>query len=216
MNINFQNIKALLFDFDGTVVDTMGGYADIAGDIISSFSDNITFEQARQLYLDTSGVPFFQQLEIILPENSENSILSEKFEEKKQDGLYKSRFSDVVELTINELRKRGYLAGISSNNYQHMVDKFISQNSLDFDVVLGYKPGFAKGKDHFDWFMKNFNVSRDGLLFVGDSLKDAEKALENNISFIGLSSTFSEEDFKKLDSGLLVIDSLEELLLLCE
>lgn len=217
MNIkkDFSSVKAILFDFDGTLVDTMEGYADIAGEIVSSFSAEYTFEQARARYLETSGIPFFQQLEILLPGNSENARLADKFEERKQEGLYRTVFPDEVRETIEELRRRGYLAGISSNNFQHMVDRFLETNHLVFDVVLGFQPGFAKGKDHFERFLNDFGFSRDELLFVGDSLKDAEKALENGITFAGIEGTFSRGEFLELDPGIVTINSIKELLSLC-
>ena len=65
--------KAYLFDFDGTLVDTMGGFADIAGRVINGFHPHISFEAARRRYLETSGIPFFQQLEIICPEDPTNA-----------------------------------------------------------------------------------------------------------------------------------------------
>jgi len=204
--------KALLFDFDGTLVDTMEGFADIAGEVIHRFHPEISFEEARRKYLETSGVPFFQQLEIILPGNPTNSQKAAIFEETKKDGFFRSTFSDEVRYVITELRNRGFIVGVSSNNFQYLIEQFIAREGLQFDIVLGFQDGFEKGKQHFEYVIKHFNLQKEDLTFVGDSLKDAEKAVTNDIKFIGLCGTFTKDQFLHKYPGIVTIESLKELL----
>lgn len=204
--------KALLFDFDGTLVDTMEGFADIAGEVIHRFHPEISFKEARRKYLETSGVPFFQQLEIILPGDPTNAQKAAIFEETKKDGFFRSTFSEEVRFVINELRRRGFIVGVSSNNFQYLIEKFIEREGLQFDIVLGFRDGFEKGKQHFDYVITHFSLQKDDLTFVGDSLKDAEKAITNNIKFIGLCGTFTRERFLQKYPNAVTIESLKELL----
>jgi phosphoglycolate phosphatase len=204
--------KAYLFDFDGTLVDTMDGFADIAGEVISSHHPEVSFAEARRRYLETSGVPFFQQLEIIFPGDPTNPGKAGIFEERKKTGFFSKNFSDDVRQTIETLRKRGFIAGVSSNNFQVLIDKFVDREGLKFDIVLGFRDGFEKGRDHFEHVMKEFSLNRNELTFVGDSLKDAEKALTNRIHFIGLCGTFTPEDFHKMDDKIVTINNIKELL----
>ena len=207
--------KAFLFDFDGTLVETMDGFADIAGRIINKYHPEYSFEAAREKYLETSGVPFHQQLEIIFPKEETNKAKAEMFEELKQEGFYASKFTDEVKDTINYIRSNGIMAGISSNNFQELIDKFIETGGLEFDIVLGFSYGFEKGKDHFDYVINEHGLSKEELIFVGDSLKDAEKAIANEIRFIGLCGIFSQEDFQKVNSNLQTITSIKELKDIC-
>ena len=208
--------RALLFDFDGTLVDTMEGFADIAGEVIHQFHPEISYEEARRRYLETSGVPFFQQLEIILPGNPANSKKAAIFEETKKEGFFRSTFSEEVRFVITQLRERGMLVGVSSNNFQYLIEQFIEREGLQFDIVLGFKNGFEKGKHHFEYVLHHFHLKKDELTFVGDSLKDAEKAISNDISFIGLCSTFTKDQFLDKYPDIITINSLKELLDICE
>jgi phosphoglycolate phosphatase-like HAD superfamily hydrolase len=204
--------RAFLFDFDGTLVDTMKGFADIAGRVINRFHPEISFETARARYLETSGNPFFQQLEIILPGDPTNSEKAKIFEETKIEGFFLSKFTDEVRDTINQLRRRGDIAGIASNNFQELIDKFVENEKLDFDIVLGFREGFEKGKAHFDYVKDKFGLDKEDMTFVGDSLKDAEKAYNYGISFVGICGTFKREDFLKIRSDIVTINSIKELL----
>ncbi len=204
--------KAYLFDFDGTLVDTMGGFADIAGRIIHEHHPELTFDLARKRYLDTSGVPFFQQLDILFPGGADNARIAEIFEETKKTGFFSQRFHEDVVFTVNSLRSRGMIVGVCSNNFQELIDRFVEREALSFDVVLGFRNGFEKGKAHFDYVMNKFNLSKEELVFVGDSLKDAEKARLNDIPFIALCGTFTAEDFRNQYPDTVTISSIRELL----
>ncbi len=209
-----EKTKAYLFDFDGTLVDTMEGFADIAAEVIHRYHPEISAEEARRKYLDTSGVPFFQQLEILFPGDPDNAEKASIFEETKKEGFFSASFSDDVRSTISTIRERGFVAGVSSNNFQHLVDAFVEREGLVFDIVLGFRDGFEKGAPHFNYVMQRFSLGPDQLTFVGDSLKDAEKALNNNIRFIGLCGTFNREDFLALDEHIITLNNIKELLAL--
>ena len=112
------------------------------------------------------------------------------------------------------MRERGHIAGVTSNNYQYLIEKFIEKEGLKFDIILGLSDSFEKGKDHFELVMKKFSLSKKELIFVGDSLKDLEKALENEINFIGICGIFDRKDFLMIDKNIITINNLRELLTL--
>lgn len=204
--------KAYLFDFDGTLVDTMSGFADIAARVINQFNPEISVERARERYLETSGNPFFQQLEIITPGDPANKEKVRIFEETKIEGFFNSSFTTEVRETINMLRAQGNIAGIASNNFQELIDRFVANEKLDFDIVLGFRTGFEKGPMHFDYVREKFNLEKEDLTFVGDSLKDAEKAFAYGIKFVGICGTFRRSDFLKYRNDIVTIESIKELL----
>lgn len=204
--------KAYLFDFDGTLVDTMEGFADIAANAIHEHHPEMDFAAARRRYIETSGVPFCQQIEIIFPGNEKNPQTVKKFEETKIEGFFKQSFSADVRFAINELRRRGALAGVSSGNFPNLINQFVTREKLDFDIVLGFEGAFEKGKPHFDFVINKFNLKKEELTFVGDSLKDAEKAHDYGIPFIGVCGIFSHEEFEHKYSGTITVQNLKEIL----
>lgn len=203
--------KAVIFDFDGTLVDTMGGFADIAAGVIHR-RYGMDWALARSEYLRTSGLPFRQQLDVIFPDDARNDDAAREFEDTKIEGFFQETFSDDVRQTIAELHDRGYLVVVSSNNLQELVDRFVQRDGVRFHMVLGARKDFFKGRDHFDHVRRTFGITEDEMVFVGDSLKDAEKALTNHVRFVGKLGTFDRHDFERHFPGVPTVDRLPMLL----
>jgi len=203
--------KAYIFDFDGTLVDSMDNFADIAGTVIAKHY-GVSFEYAKSRYIETTGLPFCEQIELIFPNNQKNKMAVKTYEAKKLEKYFEEDFYPDVNETINFLKKRGIKVVVSSNNYQKVIDEYVEKKNVIFDSVLGYREGFAKGKDHFDFIKNTYNFENRDLVFIGDSLKDAERAYLNDIDFIAKIGLFSREDFKAhLKEGSRIINSLKEL-----
>ena len=208
--MDYADKRVCVFDFDGTLVDSMGAFADIAADVMEKHY-GLEFATARRRYLETSGIPFFQQLEVIFPGRSENPKLADEFESRKLEGFFAEQYFSDVHETIDFLHVRGMLAVVSSNNFQYNVDDFMDRRPAAFDHRLGFKDGFAKGKDHFNYIMSKENVTPGQMVFVGDSLKDGERAHGSDVAFIGRTGTFTRAQFLEQFPDIAVINNLIEL-----
>lgn len=203
--------KVLIFDFDGTIVDSMGTFAQIASKVMPKYY-TIDSATAHRLYLTTSGIPFFEQLETIFPGHHQNPKAANEYETIKKESYFtKKIFTDVPE-TIKTLRENNIKVIVSSNNFQELVNEFVNRTKISFDMVLGYRTNFAKGTDHFNYIIKQLGCTREEMIFVGDSLKDAERARDCGIDFIGREGIFKGEEFEKLLPKTKVIKSLTELM----
>lgn len=200
-----------VFDFDGTLVDSMSGFADLAAALmVEHFA--VTREEARQDYLRTSGLPFFQQLESLRPGDPRNAKVAELFEAAKQADYFERPFFVEVPAAIDTLQEHGIRAVVSSNNGQEIVEEYLQKKARPrFDLVLGFKRNFAKGKAHFDKVLDHFGLQAKDMLFVGDSLHDAQKAAEFGVDFVGRVGTFSATQFQTVHPELRTIRGLDEL-----
>lgn len=206
--------KVFVFDFDGTIVDSMSAFADIAAAVMPRRLP-INSTAARRLYLETSGIPFFQQLEVLFPGDPANKDTAEEFEKAKLEGYFREPLFDDAKDTIDHLRYSGIRTVVSSNNFQNLVDQYLEKNHIQFDMVLGFKENFSKGTDHFKHIEKMWNVDKNSVTYVGDSIKDGERATEYGISFIGKEGTFTRNDFLNSFPNAKVITNLSELKMIC-
>ena len=202
--------KVFIFDFDGTIVDSMNEFADIASVVLNKYFGT-PLETARRQYFETSGLPFFEQIELLHPGDAKNKLAANEYETAKKINYLNHKKFDDVDGALAKFRSNGIKTAVSSNNFQELVDALVEKLGLKFDLVLGYRANFAKGKDHFEFARKNFGCDKGDMLFVGDSIKDAERAKSYGIDFVAKSGTFSREEFKKSDTSMDVIESLGEL-----
>lgn len=201
---------AIMFDFDGTLVDTMHQYAQIASEEMERIY-SIERETARQLYLETSGIPFFQQLELIFGSDQRNHECAVRYEGRKAIYLENVIMDAATKNTLSKIRSLGVSLAITSNNFQELIDRFILDDSYLFDLVLGFGENMSKGPAQFTKVIDNFGVDRRHILFVGDSLSDVRKALAFGIDFVAISGTLKSESFKALFPAVPVISNLTEL-----
>ena len=205
-----ENKKVLVFDFDGTIVDSMGTFAKIASHVMPKYYD-IDYAKAHRLYLTTSGIPFFQQLEVIFPGNPMNTKAAHEYETIKKESYFEQRVFEDAAPAIKALRQKNIKAVVSSNNFQDLVDRFVKKIGIEFDMVLGYRNNFAKGADHFKHIIKEIKCRPEEMTFVGDSLKDGERAGDFGIDFIAKEGIFTKEEFENHLPQVKVIKSLTEL-----
>lgn len=208
-----QNLKrALVFDLDGTLIPTMETYADIAADTIQEHL-KMKWSDARAAYIQTSGLPFEKQLYEIFPNITENihAKTVNDFETKKALYFKDQNFPLDVLNCLKFLKSKNYLIIISSNNFQTLVDEIIDRTNFTFDLALGYKKNFSKGLDHFLYIEKKFNINHTSITFIGDSIKDLEKALHYRSDFIGIEGIFQTHHFKKIDPNVKVVNTFERI-----
>lgn len=207
--------KAIVFDFDGTLVDTMQKYGDIAADVMVEYfgSDHAW---ARQKYFETSGVPFIQQLGTLFPGNSKTKDAAEAYEHRKNQYVETYQVPESTKQVVNDLRERGFAVAVSSNNFEASLERFVARSGLSFSHIMGYRDGFRKGEQHLRHMQTRSGAAPEEVLFVGDSLHDAAVAQQNGVSFVARAGTFDKAVWQNAYPHVVVITDLAELLALVD
>ncbi|RTZ69863.1 MAG: hypothetical protein DSZ30_01765 [Aquificaceae bacterium] len=205
-------IKLVVFDLDGTLVDSMGLYAEKAGELIEKFY-SIPKQKAKRLYFETSGLPFLEQLNVLFPnEREKNKRVAEIFEKWKPQILKNLKIFPEGVYAINFLKGKGILTAISSNNLQKYVEHIVKNSGVNPDFILGWDgKNFKKGKPHIDFLVKKTGIDRKEILMIGDSPNDYKLAKEGGVNFVAVKRHFSEEDFKRLERNIKILNSLKDL-----
>jgi phosphoglycolate phosphatase-like HAD superfamily hydrolase len=168
-------------------------------------------EIAKKKYLETTGIPFEEQIEILYPKNPNNSLAVRDFEKKKFTNYMSQKTEKNIHLVIKHLRYLGYKTAISSSTPGEMIREYLIKHKLFFDIVLGISDTFQKGNSHFKFIEDKFSVNRNAICFIGDSINDYFVAKENNVEFIAKIGTFNSNDFSSIGKHIYIIKDLKEL-----
>lgn len=201
----------IVLDFDGTVADTMPKLEEIAVKLMTR-EYGLTEKEARTKYVYTTGLPFIQQIDTLFPGNPKNKHVVEQFEKEKLEKIFDQPLFPDAKETIRKLKEAGYIVCISSSTFQPIIERYFKLKKVEADLILGYRKGFEKGRDHFEYIKQKFGVNSDNLIFVGDSLKDAQRAVQNNVKFVAKLGLFKTEEFKEIAPECPVINNLSEVI----
>lgn len=201
----------VMFDLDGTLIDTMQHFADLASELMEEHH-GLELATARRRYLETSGIPLRQQLEVIFPGDPRNDRVSEIYEERKTSICLRAEMPPDTVSALERLQREGVRVVLSSNSAQHFVDELAARCPVRFDLTLGFGDGLAKGEAHVAEVQRRLGIAPEQILFVGDSLKDGELAQRCKQRFVGVAGTFGPEDFQRqFGAEQLVVQRIAEL-----
>lgn len=192
-----QLYRAVIFDFDGTLADSMPFLQNIGVEIMMKHF-GVSKEDATERYVTTTGLPYEHQIKMNFPDDPRNEAAIEEFEQLKIERIFEQELFPDAEDTVRELCERGFDVFVSSSTFQPTIEEYFRRKGiLDlFKAIVGYKPGFEKGADHFNHISSTYNLHFDDMIFVGDSLKDYERA-KDFCTFVGVVGMFSHEDYYK-------------------
>jgi phosphoglycolate phosphatase-like HAD superfamily hydrolase len=203
---------AVIFDFDGTLANSMPFLQKIGVEIMMKHF-GVSKEDATKRYVSTTGLPYEHQIKMNFPDDPRNEAAIEEFEQLKIDRIFEQDlFPDTIRV-VKGLKEMGLDIFVSSSTFQPTIEEYFERREIKglFKSILGYRPNFEKGADHFNYIHSEFDVSFYDMLFVGDSLKDYERT-QGICSFVGLVGLFSKQDFMIAGHKDPIISNLSELL----
>lgn len=191
-----MKIKAVLFDFDGTVIDTMVYYAEIASKILKE-ECGLDQDFAKRLYLSTAGRDFPTQLKLMGISGEKANRAYKRFLEEKKLVLRKSEISRYAIELIEKLKAMGLVTAVSTNNECHLVR--MVRGIERFDEVLCFDGReYRKGLPHLLTLLGKYRLKEEEVLFIGDSDYDIEIYSKLGIRSLKTKGIFDEDEVNKI------------------
>ena len=190
--------RAVIFDFDGTLADSMPFLERIGVQVMMKHYA-VTSEEATKRYRSTTGLPYEHQIKMNFPNNEQNEAAISEFEKLKIDRIFDQElFPDTVE-TLQRIKDMRIEAFVSSSTFQPTIEEYFRRMGVAgfFVEIMGYRPGFEKGAQHFNHVKSKYGLPLDEVVFIGDSLKDFERS-RGFCKFIGVERMFSLQDFRRV------------------
>jgi len=193
--------RAVIFDFDGTIVDSCEAHIESFKRALSKFG--LTVED-REIYRGF-GKPARQILLEILPQQARAHV-DELVKEKRIQFIETSlevRVFDGVEETLRYLKQRGIATALATSADRPSVLRVLSRFGLEgyFDVILSAEDVKAAkpSPDIFILAAERLAVETQECLVVGDSVFDVIAAREAGIKTVAIANNpFQIEEIKSL------------------
>ena len=190
-----NKVSVIIFDFDGTLADTMSFLTDLATRLLVDHYD-LTEKEAKDQYLRTSGLDFAAQMELIFPNHPKNEEIVAAFEKKKRGTILEHPlFPDAIP-TLKFFQGLGITCFVCSSTPEELLDRYWRSSPVAIPVegYYGMKQNLNKSS-RIDSILKDHDFQPREVLFVGDSLKDGEIAVSKGIQFIGINRIFTRVEF---------------------
>ena len=203
------NVSAVIFDFDGTIADTMPFLSDLAVGLLTEHYE-ISGAEARRRYLETTGMDFASQIEEIFPGHSSNHAVAAAMELGKRERMLGHPLFDEVIPVLRFFQERGVKRFVCSSTQEALVRQHTKSAGIDdlLDGCFGYRPGFTKSRQ-IEYILRHNNLCPEEVIFVGDSLKDYEFVKDSGVQFVAIRRLFEEHEFR--GRGLFSVRDLTEL-----
>ena len=190
-----DNQGLIIFDLDGTILDSMQLHATVFAQILSE-DYGIAEAVSRSSYYHMSGHPLGRQFGHVI--EGQGPVDMARVNEHVEDFYARIRqhdpplFPDVLP-ALQRLWKAGYVLVVCSGNAPDIVERRLSQTGIKpfFNFWLGTDPaqGLSKGEAHFKILRQQLSLSQEQFrcnsLSVGDAQHDIQVARSAGIVSVG-------------------------------
>ena len=194
-----NNIRAVVFDLDGTLLNTL---EDLASATNWALRHNGLPERTIDEVRRFVGNGVRRLIERAVPEGTEAAELETVFADFK--AYYVDHCQDctclydgISEMLV-ELKSTGYKLAIVSNKLQAGVDELYERFFREtIDVAIGEREGVRRkpAPDMVETALKELGVAADGAVYVGDSDVDLQTARNSGLACVSVLWGFRDRDF---------------------
>ncbi len=211
-----MNYKAYVFDFDYTLGDSTEGIVQCVNYALQKLGiEGKPTEEIRR----TIGLSLKQTYRVLSgDENEQREILFSGYFKQKADEVMvaNTKFYPKVKTCMERLKKEGSKIGIVTTKYHYRIAQILAEFGAEnlVDVIIGGED-VSEPKPNPEGLLsaiEQLKQDKKEILYVGDSLVDAETAQRAGVTFVGvLTGTTTEEEFERFPR-LCIAQSVAELL----
>lgn len=201
--------KTLLFDFDGTIVDSFANFLEITDILSTKYNfqfiaqdelDELRSQDANTL-IKRFKIPLYK-----LP------FMARDFKKMQKEQIEHLKPCTGLPEVLHKLKKSGYDMGILTSNGEENVRRFMRQHKMDIFTYI-YSDSSMFGKDKvLRKFLKNHALKKEQVLYVGDEIRDIQACKNVGIPIVAVTWGFNSKTGLVKHTPDFLIDEPQELL----
>lgn len=209
--------KAVIFDLDGTLLNTLDDLADSTNYALSRFGyPTRTIEEVRQFV----GNGVAKLIERAIPEGKNNPNFEKClaiFKENYAQNMYNKTapYNGIIEMLSN-LKSKGIKIAVVSNKFDLAVKELCKkyfEGFIDFAAGENEAQGIKKkpAPDTVISVLNEFNFAPEDAVYVGDSDVDIMTAKNSQMPCISVTWGFRDEKFLLENGATILINAPSEI-----
>lgn len=209
-------MKAVLFDLDGTLIDSSEGITKSVQYTLDYYGIEEHDLKKLRCFIGPPLKLSFMNHYNFTEEQAIEAVA--KYRERYQPiGIYECSLYPGVEECIRELKKKGYLIGMASSKPEVSCRKILEHfNIIDlFDDVVGatFDGRIDTKEEVLNEVMRRWeHIDKNDMCLIGDTLFDVEGANQVGIKTVGVSFGFGDISAMKEAGAVTICDSMVEVI----
>lgn len=208
--------KAVIFDMDGTILNTLDDLAYSVNYTMESMGMPTHSTQEVRSYV---GNGLHKTIERSVPKDTSAEIVEKAYEimvdyYSSHCNVYTRPYDGIPEL-IRDIRKKGIKTAVISNKSDAAVNSLCEEMFRDcFDFALGERAGIPlkPARDMVDITLDKLGIKSDEAIYVGDSEVDIMTAHNSDMKCISVTWGFRDRDLLKEKGADIFADSAAEII----
>ena len=184
--------RSLVFDFDGTIADTLGETRKIFNELAPDYGIREVAEHEIAGLRHLSLKQILSELKI--PKRKVPSIIA-RGTGMMRANIDRLQLIDGMREALIEMRKHVDSLGILTSNSTANVDVFLRNHGLreQFEFLSSTSKLTGKAR-HLRAIRKTFSLQHEELLYIGDELRDVKAAQKAKIPHVAVSWGFNSRE----------------------
>lgn len=209
--------KLFIFDFDGTLFDTVD---DVVICLNEALKDNGFPTLTKSEYVKRLGGNIDQIVSLVLKDqNSKENIeiIKKSYQEIYDKSLKENSrpFLNIHEL-LTHLQDKGILLAINSNRKTDSIKYFTDEyfRDIDFLLIEGHNVNYPSKPSPIgvNKILKKADLSLDEAIYIGDSKTDIETAQNAGLDCIIVTWGYGDNNAYQSDYPIKVVDDVSQIL----
>ena len=207
-------VKAVVFDFDGTLCDTGVGVKKSAKYALDAFGIKAPEWEELDFFIGPPLLVTFQ--ERFNQSVTDAEKLVKKYRERYTNiGLYESEFYNGIPQLIKDLKSQGFKLGIASSkpiNYvEELLIKADLQTYFDYISAVSFNADCESKQSILERCLNELGVEPNDAIMVGDRFYDMDGARDAGVDSVGVLWGFGSK-FELIESGATyVVDKIQDI-----
>lgn len=204
----------ILFDFDGTIYDTLEGITKCMQYALKKQGID---EELSQLHC-FAGPPLAEKIPEVygFDEEKTKEVIKDFRERYSPIGIYESRVFPEIPKLLEDLKKAGKRLGIATSKPQHLAEHLLEKENIKdyFEVICGSQPDGSLGKkdEVIRAVLEKFGVKDESVVLVGDTKYDVIGAHKCNLPCIGVRYGYAAPNELEQAGAEIIAEDSKELL----